>query len=249
MKRGKEDELELSEEARQIGDRIRTLCNTLFKGNNSLFARELGTSDTNIRNYMSGVKPKSDFLSLLVEKVGISAEWLLLGKGDIFETNDKSKENATSYIPKQEEVHPHRPDEMTIAPNPGVGIPLIPVEAMAGAFRGAIEIRNADLQWYIVPAFDGADFLIMIKGDSMFPKYQSGDLIACKKVSMQDIFFQWGKAYVVDTDQGVLVKNVRPGTERDHITLESVNPAYLPFQLPLEGIYNVAIVLGVIRSE
>lgn len=83
----------------------------------------------------------------------------------------------------------------------------------------------------------------------MFPKYQSGDLIACKKVPMQDIFFQWGKAYVVDTDQGVLVKNVSPGTERDHITLESVNPAYLPFQLPLEGIYNVAIVLGVIRSE
>lgn len=213
-----------------INERIKYLIKERYNGSQRAFSYATAISPAVINSIVGKrqTAPSFEALQKISTNANISAEWLLHGNGAV----EAGTEN-----------------KLISSPIPGKGVPLIPVDAMAGAFRGAIEIRDDDLQWYIVPSFDGADFLITIKGDSMFPKYQSGDLIACKKVPMQDIFFQWGKAYVVDTDQGVLVKNVRPGTERDHITLESVNPAYLPFQLPLEGIYNVAIVLGVIRSE
>jgi phage repressor protein C with HTH and peptisase S24 domain len=46
-----------------------------------------------------------------------------------------------------------------------------------------------------------------------------------------DTFFQWNKVYVVDTEQGVLIKRVRRGPDDNHITLVSENERYEPFAL------------------
>ena len=39
----------------------------------------------------------------------------------------------------------------------------------------------------------------------MQPKYNSGDLVACRVVPL-GTFFQWNKVYVLDTEQGALIK-------------------------------------------
>ncbi len=83
----------------------------------------------------------------------------------------------------------------------------------------------------------------------MQPRYFSGDMVACKKLSLTDIFFQWGKVYVVDTDQGALIKKVMRGTSDESITLVSENTEYEPFEISRQGIYNIALVMGVIRAE
>lgn len=133
--------------------------------------------------------------------------------------------------------------------NPKEGIPLIPINAMAGAMMGEQTVMEYECERYVVPLFKGAEFLIPVKGSSMYPKYSSGDIVACKRVPMTDLFFQWNKVYVLDTNQGALIKRIKRGSDSEHILIVSDNEAYEPFELPIRCIYNVAIVIGVIRLE
>ncbi len=129
------------------------------------------------------------------------------------------------------------------------GIPLIPIEAMAGVLSGnSAPVMERDCDRYNIPMFKGAEFLIRISGDSMQPKYYSGDIVACKRLPL-DTFFQWNRVYVVDSEQGVIIKRVRRGCDDRHIVFVSDNIAYEPFELPLEKIYSIALVVGVVRAE
>ena len=83
----------------------------------------------------------------------------------------------------------------------------------------------------------------------MQPTYYSGDLVACQRVPMSNLFFQWNKVYVIDTDQGALIKRIKPGSTPDRVLIVSDNEAYDPFELPISSIYAVALVIGVIRLE
>lgn len=156
----------------------------------------------------------------------LNVEWLLLGTGTMLK----------SELP----VAKHTNDSS--------GIPLIPISAMAGAFTADMQVLEHECERYVVPVFKGADFLIAVKGDSMYPKYSSGDIVACKKLPL-DTFFQWNKVYVLDTDQGPLIKRVQEGKYKDSIAIVSDNDKYKPFELYRKQIYNIALVLGVIRLE
>ena len=134
--------------------------------------------------------------------------------------------------------------------NPGEkGIPLIPVEAMAGALTSEQTVLEYECERYVVPIFNGADFLIPVKGSSMYPKYSSGDIVACKRIPMDRLFFQWNKVYVIDTVQGPLIKRIKQSTDPSSVLIVSDNPNYDPFELPLSDIRAVALVIGVIRLE
>lgn len=167
------------------------------------------------------------FCSIYTE---IDLHWLLTGEGEML---------------KKEDTAPHgmKPSD------DGQGIPLLPISAMAGALSGDIQVLEYDCERYVVPMFKGADFLIPVKGSSMYPKYASGDIVACKRIAMDRLFFQWNKVYVIDTDQGALIKRIKPGSDDEHICIVSDNVKYEPFELPISSIYAVALVIGVIRLE
>lgn len=129
------------------------------------------------------------------------------------------------------------------------GIPLIPTSAMAGAFTTDISFMEYECEHYFIPDFKGADFLIRVKGDSMQPTYYSGDLVACQKIPMNDVFFQWNKTYVLDTNQGAIIKRVLPGKDDDHICIVSDNTKYPPFELEKSYLHAIALVRGIIRLE
>lgn len=133
--------------------------------------------------------------------------------------------------------------------NKGEGIPLIPYEAMAGALTSDKTVLEYECEHYVIPLFKGADFLIPVKGSSMYPKYSSGDIVACQRIAMTGIFFQWNKVYVLDTNQGALIKRIKPGSDNEHILIVSDNDKYDPFELRLADIHAVALVIGVIRLE
>ncbi|WP_304721736.1 S24 family peptidase [uncultured Alistipes sp.] len=160
----------------------------------------------------------------------ISLNWLIMGIGDMLRS-DTDTQIATA-------------EPTTIG-----GIPLIPIEAMAGVLSGnSAQVMERDCEHYNIPMFKGAEFLIRISGDSMQPKYYSGDIVACKRLPL-DTFFQWNRVYVVDSEQGVIIKRVRRGSDDRHIIFVSDNTAYEPFELPLEKIYSIALVVGVVRAE
>lgn len=164
----------------------------------------------------------------------VSPSWLLTGNGNmILPTQNKD----TKELPVA-----HHTDSKE-------GIPLIPINAMAGAFTEDQQIMEYECERFIIPTFKGADFLIGVKGTSMYPRFNSGDIVACKRLNLQDLFFQWNKVYVLDTDQGPLIKRIKPGTDKDHVTIVSDNKEYEPFELAIDHIFHVALVIGVIRVE
>lgn len=200
----------------------------------------------------------------------INTEWLILGKGNILKT--KNKEIATNLNggenggenSSKPNVKKMPPFKMDIVSEPKSiydihrkenfqqkGIPLIPIDAMAGFGEGSTQVMNYDTQMYVVPEFTelNVDFMIRVKGSSMYPKYNSGDLVACKKLFKNDIFFQWNKVYVLDTIQGALVKRVKKGIDKEHLLLISDNQTYDPIDLPWSDVFSIALVVGVIRLE
>ena len=131
-----------------------------------------------------------------------------------------------------------------------MSLPLIPIDAMAGALTGSMDmIMEYDCERYIVPIFKGANFLIRVQGDSMTPRYLSGDIVACKRVGMDNLWFQWGKTYVIDTRQGALLKRIEPADREGFVQICSDNTKYKPFELPVEEINGVALVVGTIRVD
>lgn len=160
----------------------------------------------------------------------VSVEWLMTGMGNIY----KERENLPIA-------------KLTSAPNEG--IPLIPFSAMAGVLTDESTILDYECERYIVPAFKGADFLISVKGNSMSPTYISGDIVACQRIPLKDLFFQWNKPYVLDTKQGALIKRIKPGSDTEHILIVSDNKEYEPFELSYQDINAVALVVGLIRLE
>ena len=129
------------------------------------------------------------------------------------------------------------------------GIPLIPFNAMAGALRGEQSAMDYECEHYVVPDFRNADFMMHISGDSMVPTFQSGDIVACQRVPMSGLFFQWNKPYILDTDQGAIIKRVKPGSDSSHVLIVSDNREYDAFELEYSQIHAVALVLGIIRLE
>ena len=184
----------------------------------------------------------------------LSLEWLITGKGDMEKPNMQDSLYNESIIKSIRFSDETKNTENLIhslnEPNSEYGIPLIPIDAMAGFGTGGVQVMDYDTQKYIVPEFTelNVDFMIRVKGSSMYPKYNSGDLVACKKLVLSDIFFQWNKVYVLDTDQGALIKRIKKGSD-DHILIVSDNPSYEPYELHLSKIHAIAIVLGVIRLE
>lgn len=186
----------------------------------------------------------------------INIEWLLTGRGNML----KGSEKDSSAEGKDKNIDKHEQSTISIdlgtcaqkfsyTDNAVKGIPLIPLSAMAGAFTGDTSVMEYECERYVIPAFKGADFLIQVKGDSMQPTYYSGDLVACERVPLNDIFFQWNKTYVLDTKQGPLIKRIIPGSDSEHILIVSDNNNYPPFELSKDQFYGVALVRGIVRLE
>ena len=202
----------------------------------------LGVSKSTLSNWSSRNTIDYDRVFSLCEHINI--DWLLTGRGSMLKSE--------TTPPMGDQDSPKEEDDRPVAihtDNPKEGIPLIPINAMAGAMMGEQTVMEYECERYVVPLFKGAEFLIPVKGSSMYPKYSSGDIVACKRIPMTDIFFQWNKVYVLDTNQGALIKRIKKGSDAEHILIVSDNKDYEPFELPIRCINNVAIVIGVIRLE
>lgn len=161
--------------------------------------------------------------------------WLIKGEG-------KMKENF-----KIAELHKDPDEEYALKL---YSTPLVSQEAAAGFGNDHFLIKEEDIQErYVVPDFTWIDFMIRITGSSMYPKYSSGDIVACR-IIRESKFIQWNKPYIIATiEQGILCKRLRQSDKEDCYLAVSDNEDYQPFHLPLAEITGLAIIVGVIRVE
>lgn len=201
----------------------------------SEFAKKTGFSHQVASNYLKSTKNPSvealKRIQLCFDK--INPGWLLTGSGDMVLSDNNLDADSVYNISINKK-----------------GIPLIPIEVMAGFGIDNYSIKENDIQdRYVVPDFEDVDFMIRVKGDSMNPNYSSGDVVACIFIR-QNSFIQWGKVYVIDSfDQGALVKRLLPCDEDSCIICKSDNSIYPDFKLSKDQIRNIALVVGVIRFE
>lgn len=227
------------------------------------FFESLGIAASNFKGNAKTSELGGDKIAkILTSCPDLSAEWLMTGVGEMLKTKCTSVQQKDQLPPisngKNSNKSPKSKDFDTeiidniahrVPEGSKEGIPLIPIEAMAGALTSEQTVLEYECERYVIPVFKGADFLIPVKGSSMYPKYSSGDIVACQRVPMSDLFFQWNKVYVIDTTQGPLIKRIKPGSDKEHILIVSDNEKYDPFELPYSAIRAVALVIGVIRLE
>lgn len=207
------------------------------------FADFLGIKQNTLSNWST--RNSIDYDRIISKCDEIDANWLITGKGSMLklQNNTVDEPNIAYYSISKYKLSDksHKKEKR---------IPLIPIEAIAGFGSGEMQVMDYDTNTYVVPEFNelNVEFMIRIKGSSMYPKYSSGDIVGCKKLPL-DTFFQWNKVYVIDTIQGPIIKRVHKSNKEDCIICVSENEKYTPFQLQKSEIYSLAIVLGVIRLE
>lgn len=196
--------------------------------------RKIGASKGVLSRAMTnGTDIQAKWITAIVENYPyVSADWLLTGKGEMLNSSESSQKKMVKVSEQSEE-----------------GIPLIPLDAMAGYFEGEMQVLLRDCERYIVPGMPRADFLITVKGDSMMPSYFPGDIVACVRVPIKDVFFQFGRVYVLDTNQGAIIKRIEKSEDDESILIVSENEKYSPFTLHLSQVRSIALVIGLIRLE
>lgn len=123
---------------------------------------------------------------------------------------------------------------------------VIPTGARAGTLGDFAEAVSSYECERIISPVRGADYAMQITGDSMSPEYPSGSQIIIKKIN-EKAFIEWGKVYVLDTENGAVIKQVRRTDNPDVIECVSLNPAYQPFKMEckyIRGWYRVLMVLA-----
>lgn len=205
-----------------------------FGENEKELAELLGYTKSSFSQILNGKVPLSDkFLDKICSlDNNINKVWILENKGEMLKSSNNTPAVAEPQLPS--------------------GVPMLPFDAFAGIGTD-VEGVNLDTieERYVVPLFDGMkmDFMIPVRGSSMYPKYNSGDVVACRMVQ-ELLFVQWNKVYVLDTiSQGVIIKRLKKSDKEGFVICKSDNEQYEPFEIPMSDIRTIALVVGVIRLE
>lgn len=169
----------------------------------------------------------------------LDIDWLLTGKGSML--NDS----------KAELEQPNTANENVIDTLSDYETWLLPQTAHGGSLTNipadSVFLQNCEK---IVSPIKDVDFAIGVYGDSMAPEYPSGSRVLIKKIN-PDAFIDWGKAYVLDTCNGVILKEILKCEREGFITCHSVNPdpKYADFDVSLNEIYGIYRVLMCLSAK
>ena len=127
-------------------------------------------------------------------------------------------------------------------------VPLLPIFAQAGSLTGWSDgVKEAECERVISPVKD-VDMAVLIYGESMYPDIQNGSVVYVRRINPR-AFIEWGRAYILDTVNGPLLKYLTPGSDEEHIRCVSANhdPMYAPFEVAKEdvlGVYRVVMCMS-----
>jgi phage repressor protein C with HTH and peptisase S24 domain len=156
-------------------------------------------------------------LEEVIDHYKINYKWLATGLGPVFSD-------------AEEEVQPE-PEQQVVQDNSNYtgGVPFINIDPTDISSR-EFNLLQEKAEYYVnFRPFNDCDAYLPVYGDSMYPKYASGEIIAVREVSNKDII-QWGEAYLVIADAYAnnitTVKLLFKHSHDNKIVLRAVNPSY-----------------------
>lgn len=195
---------------------------------NSEFARQMGLSPAYV-GAMRKSMPEEKVAKLMEIYPRLNRDWLLYGEGEMY--NDAPvahvlDEDLSGYI-----------------------VPVLPVEAYAGGLQNWSQgVALSDCDTMVSPV-KGADFAIRVSGDSMEPYVYSGTMLIIRRIN-ERAFIPWGHPMVIDTENGVVLKIVKPSSlGKEYIEAESYNEKYPPFDIPKESIYGLYRIMATVTES
>lgn len=177
--------------------------------------KKLGYSSTMVTNWKRGSVPRDSTLLKIADYFGVTLDYF------------KEEQQAPTIA---SETQPLDQSNLRM-------VPLY--ESVAAGFSA---YASADVQDYMPVYFNNPSeyewtLCIKVKGDSMYPKIEDGDIIQVRK--QEDVDNGSIAVVMVDDDDG-LVKIV--WKESDGIVLQSINPHYAPMHFMEEEAQRVRIV-------
>ena len=133
---------------------------------------------------------------------------------------------------------------------PGDGQPYYDVDFLGGYGEFVDHPEDARPEYFIdfKPYNRKGVFYVNLRGDSMAPEFNGGDLLALRPVEGWWDYLLLGKVYAIVTKQGQrTIKRLRKGPSPEAYQLEPINPAYDKQDIPKDQIAAVFEVLGGIR--
>lgn len=176
-------------------------------------------------------------LEAVIELYHINENWLITGKGNYY----------TDQAEKQQLIVPASAEERS------QGVPYVNIN-LADLSHIASSLLHEKAEYYVnFRPFNDCDAYLPVYGDSMYPKYASGEIIAVREVLNKEII-QWGEAYLVIADEDAnnitTVKLLFEHTSQHKIVLRASNPNYKGDTiLDREAIKKLFIVKGKITRN
>jgi repressor LexA len=192
------------------------------------FASEIDFNYSTLNNYLTGRRKAIDvsLIESIVSSFGnVSAEWLITGNGTMLK--DESLLYGVAQEKKGAWTRPR--------------IPMSVAAGSVGGFADSVKLYDCE-QIPVIEAFPAYDYTMIVKGDSMEPKFEGGDEIAIKKVTD---YIEWGKVYVLDTRDGAVIKRLYDAQEKYRCV--SYNKDYPDFEVNKADVFGVYKVVGLIR--
>lgn len=198
-----------------INQRIKSVIDYLSISDRE-FANRIGIPQTTISNIFNRDSDvKFSVIEAIINQFGfISLNWLLTGKGDMLKKDNEElvKLSIEESVTKS------------------IGVPYYEnIEGTCGIVSQFNDYKEMPTFYINYQHFNDCNAYIPVVGDSMYPQYCSGEIIAVKRIFNMEII-QWGEAYFVVTNENSnnlkTVKLVHPHEDPDKIILRASNPNF-----------------------
>ncbi|MFV0545697.1 MAG: helix-turn-helix transcriptional regulator [Bacteroides sp.] len=161
-------------------------------------------------------------------------EWLLTGEGEMLKDKGSQIQLNTN--------------------NTNKGVPYFEdIEASCSILEMPMSTIENPTFYIDYEHFNDCTAYIPVVGDSMYPQYCAGEIVAVKKVNNPNIL-QWGEAYLVITNSEAndlrTIKLVHQSENNDEIILRASNPDYKGDTIiPKKDIISMFIIKGKIKRN
>lgn len=198
--------------------------------NQAQLADSLGVKPQAITKWKSRNKiPKSSKISLITQ-FGVSENFLNTGSGPFYSTDTKPYEKPIiDHKALENNDVENKIVKNTVKPN----ILHIPAAAEAGFMGGGIEaVTLEDTEPWYMPGIKGQCYSFIIKGDSMMDTLRAGEMVITSSSMVTSILSIINDyIYVIETNDGFIVKRVAKHSEEDMIWVLSDNEDYKDYEI------------------